>query len=616
MTALSLTKRLVKGLPLTATEHDQNLTDIETEVNALQTAVGTPEGSDLYTRVAAAESDIDDLESDMATAESDIDTNTAAIALNTTHRGTTSGNPHAVTKTDVGLNNVTNHEQLKKGTQWNADISSKATPVDADLILSEDSADSYVKKKSTWTQIKAFLKTYWDTLYHPLTTVGIADDNLVEIDDEDAASGDYCKLTANGIEGRSASEVRSDINVEDGATADQTGAEIKAAYEAEDNTNAFTDADHSKLDAIEASADVTDAVNVASSIHGVAGKATPIDADEVGLIDSAASNVLKVLTWANLKATLKTYFDTLYNLYVLENHASNHTDGTDDIQSATAGQKGLMTSTYASKLDGIEASADVTDAVNVASSIHGVAAKDTPVDADEIAGIDTENSNVLKKHTWTNIKAFLKTYFDTLYILKSIGTGKGDIIGFSASGTPVRLGVGTDGYVLKADSGETSGLKWSASGGGTALEYVKVSDVKAYNVNGGTFTLGAWRTRDINTEDSDASGICSISSNQITLEAGTYICNIVVPFYDTDNTLARLYNITDSEETLLGQTGYGVAVISNQTIFGKFTIAVQTTFEIQHYSIATKADIGFGAYSAVSGIDSVYTIAEFWRVTT
>ena len=41
-------------------------------------------------------------------------------------------------------------------------------------------------------------------------------------------------------------------------------------------------------------------------------KTTPVDADQVGLIDSAASNVLKNLTWSNIKATLKTYFDTLY----------------------------------------------------------------------------------------------------------------------------------------------------------------------------------------------------------------------------------------------------------------------------------------------------------------
>ena len=45
-------------------------------------------------------------------------------------------------------------------------------------------------------------------------------------------------------------------------------------------------------------------------------------------------------------------------------HATTHTNGDDDIQDATASQKGLMTSAYATKLDGIEtgATADQTDA--------------------------------------------------------------------------------------------------------------------------------------------------------------------------------------------------------------------------------------------------------------
>lgn len=42
--------------------------------------------------------------------------------------------------------------------------------------------------------------------------------------------------------------------IESGATADQTGAEIKALYEAEADTNAFTDAEQSKLAGIEAGA--------------------------------------------------------------------------------------------------------------------------------------------------------------------------------------------------------------------------------------------------------------------------------------------------------------------------------------------------------------------------
>jgi hypothetical protein len=50
--------------------------------------------------------------------------------------------------------------------------------------------------------------------------------------------------------------------VESGATADQTDAEIKTAYENNANTNEFSDAEQTKLAGIEALADVTDATNV------------------------------------------------------------------------------------------------------------------------------------------------------------------------------------------------------------------------------------------------------------------------------------------------------------------------------------------------------------------
>jgi hypothetical protein len=49
------------------------------------------------------------------------------------------------------------------------------------------------------------------------------------------------------------------------------------------------------------------------SIDAASTKSTPVDPDTWGLIDSAAGNVLKKITWANLKAALKTYFDTLYS---------------------------------------------------------------------------------------------------------------------------------------------------------------------------------------------------------------------------------------------------------------------------------------------------------------
>ncbi len=48
------------------------------------------------------------------------------------------------------------------------------------------------------------------------------------------------------------------------------------------------------------------------NITGQASKTTIVDADEMILADSANSFFLKKITWSNIKATLKTYFDTLY----------------------------------------------------------------------------------------------------------------------------------------------------------------------------------------------------------------------------------------------------------------------------------------------------------------
>jgi hypothetical protein len=51
---------------------------------------------------------------------------------------------------------------------------------------------------------------------------------------------------------------------------------------------------------------------VSAAIDGAAAKSTPVDADLVGLVDSADGKALKKLSWANIKATLKSFFDTLY----------------------------------------------------------------------------------------------------------------------------------------------------------------------------------------------------------------------------------------------------------------------------------------------------------------
>ena len=44
--------------------------------------------------------------------------------------------------------------------------------------------------------------------------VGIADDKIVQIDSASVADNDYAKFTANGLEGRTASEVKTDLSLD------------------------------------------------------------------------------------------------------------------------------------------------------------------------------------------------------------------------------------------------------------------------------------------------------------------------------------------------------------------------------------------------------------------
>jgi hypothetical protein len=48
-----------------------------------------------------------------------------------------------------------------------------------------------------------------------------------------------------------------------------------------------------------------------NEIYNADEKTTPVDADMVGLMDSAASDILKKLSWENIKATILTYLNSV-----------------------------------------------------------------------------------------------------------------------------------------------------------------------------------------------------------------------------------------------------------------------------------------------------------------
>ena len=113
-----------------------------------------------------------------------------------------------------------------------------------------------------------------------IATADIADDAVTNSKLENMLTARIMGRVSSGTgnpQHLSASEARSVLNVEDGATADQTNAEIKTAYEANSDTNAFTDADHSKLDGIETGATADQTVSEIKSL--IAG--SPLDASHL-----------------------------------------------------------------------------------------------------------------------------------------------------------------------------------------------------------------------------------------------------------------------------------------------------------------------------------------------
>ena len=88
-------------------------------------------------------------------------------------------------------------------------------------------------------------------------TSNISDEAVTTAKLQNMSSQRFLGRQASGVgepQHLTASEARSILNVENGATADQTDAEIKTAYENNSNTNAFTDALLSKLNGIESNA--------------------------------------------------------------------------------------------------------------------------------------------------------------------------------------------------------------------------------------------------------------------------------------------------------------------------------------------------------------------------
>jgi hypothetical protein len=148
------------------------------------------------------------------------------------------------------------------------------------------------------------------------------------------------------------------------------------------------------------------------------------------------------------------------------------------------------------------------------------------------------------------------------------------------------------------------------------FEYAHASYTVSDGTDGGSFQSGDWRTRPLNTVSSNIGA--TLSSNQITLPAGTYSIDGRAAANIIGNNRLRLRNITNSTTLVHGFSQYdnSTSGIHMAVIRGVFTLGASATLELQHYGTLTRNSTGMGApVSAGSGYE-VYADVFFMRVRT
>ena len=179
--------------------------------------------------------------------------------------------------------------------------------------------------------------------------------------------------------------------------------------------------------------------------------------------------------------------------------------------------------------------------------------------------------------------------------------GDGSITGLSVGGLPNGC-VDTD--TLANDSVTSDKIT-----GSTFVSYALLADRHGPTAGDrGTFTSGGWRTREINTEVVDTDNIVSLSSNQFTLQPGTYQIKFGACAYKVNRHITRLRQISPLTTIAAGSSQYSWATDANlqwSRGFARLTISQATAYEIQHYCQTTQSSNGFGFQMTYSTSDYV-----------
>jgi hypothetical protein len=200
--------------------------------------------------------------------------------------------------------------------------------------------------------------------------------------------------------------------------------------------------------------------------------------------------------------------------------------------------------------------------------------------------------------------------------IDSIHAALTDVIGLlqqhAMSGATSKVAKAADLAALpsKADLGSylplAGGTMTGALAGTTAAfsagllgPYLIARDEQASGTAGGTATSGAWRQRNLSVIPVNRITGASLTSNQITLPAGTYRATIRAMFgAQVSVAQCRLYDTTNSAALVLGSNAFSSSNGSYASTYSagtnEFTLASSAVVELEYQVSSTKSSDGLG----------------------
>ncbi|MET3854419.1 hypothetical protein [Rhizobium sp. OAE497] len=293
---------------------------------------------------------------------------------------------------------------------------------------------------------------------------------------------------------------------------DQVSSAVVAAAEAaasaaNDSMEAAAQSAQDAADSAEQAASVVTG-NIAAAIHAATAKSVPVDADELGLVDSAASWALKKLTWLAVRLGV-----------FVQAAATVASAATADIGSA---------SSFFISVTG-------TTAITSLGSAVGIQVGTLRLVQFAASLTLTNNANIILP-TGANIT----TAANDFMLARYEGSGVWRVIWYRGALTTADWTTGTS---TKPGMPTPAQLKAAIQAN---RSIAVVADVKAQGTAPQTLTAAAWTQRNLNTEVYDPDSIVSISGNTFTV---TKDCMLSGWCASTNNQAAmrsRVYCVTDA----------------------------------------------------------------------